>query len=296
MATASTGRSPMTSSSRSTARPRTRSASPAIPPRRSARRARRAYPMPAIPQTFLDKAYAQGARRHASTRCAPTPQGRTRSTATTGRPAAAMRAASRSARCRRNTTRPCMSTAAQKSGAAAACQDHGGRRSKSAPDRTRHRDPLQALGRQRGRGDGQGLRLAAHAIETPRLLLNSRSEATPNGVANSSDQVGRNLMDHPTQFSWALAPEPVWPYRGPLSTSGIENLRDGAFRKERPAFRIEIGNDGWSWPTGAPITTAADSRCRDCAARRSTTRCATRPRATSASPRWSSSCPTRRTA
>jgi hypothetical protein len=51
---------------------------------------------------------------------------------------------------------------------------------------------------------------------------------------------------------------PVWPYRGPLSTSGIENLRDGPFRKERPAFRIEIGNDGWSWPTGAPTTTAAE--------------------------------------
>ena len=65
-------------------------------------------------------------------------------------------------------------------------------------------------------------------------------------------------MDHPAQLSWALAPKPVWPYRGPLSTSGIENLRDGAFRKDRPAFRIEIGNDGWSWPTGAPTTTAAE--------------------------------------
>ena len=100
--------------------------------------------------------------------------------------------------------------------------------------------------------------LAAHAIETPRLLLHSRSEAMPNGVANSSDQVGRNLMDHPTQLSWALAAEPVWPYRGPLSTSSIENLRDGSFRKDRAAFRIEIGNDGWAWPKGAPITTAAD--------------------------------------
>jgi glucose dehydrogenase len=77
-------------------------------------------------------------------------------------------------------------------------------------------------------------------------------------VANSSGQVGRNLMDHPAQLSWALAPMPVWPYRGPLSTSGIENLRDGPFRKERPAFRIELGNDGWSWPKGAPTTTAAD--------------------------------------
>ena len=100
--------------------------------------------------------------------------------------------------------------------------------------------------------------LAAHAIETPRILLNSKSEATPNGAANSSDQVGRNLMDHPTQLSWAFANDPVWPYRGPLATSGIENLRDGDFRKDRGAFRIEIGNDGWSWPTGAPISTAQD--------------------------------------
>lgn len=100
--------------------------------------------------------------------------------------------------------------------------------------------------------------LAAHAIESPRLLLNSASERLPKGVANSSDQVGRNLMDHPTQLSWALTEKPVYPYRGPLSTSGIENLRDGDFRRTRGAFRIEIGNDGWSWPTGAPISTAAD--------------------------------------
>jgi choline dehydrogenase-like flavoprotein len=109
-----------------------------------------------------------------------------------------------------------------------------------------------------GEARGKVFVLAAHGIEIPRLLLNSRSETTPNGVANSSDQVGRNLMDHPAQLSWALAPEPVWPYRGPLSTSGIENLRDGEFRKDRPAFRIELGNDGWAWPKGAPTTTAAD--------------------------------------
>ena len=109
-----------------------------------------------------------------------------------------------------------------------------------------------------GRATGKVFVIAAHAVETPRLLLNSSSNAMPNGVANSSDQVGRNLMDHPSQLSWALAPDAVYPYRGPLSTSGIENLRDGTFRKERGAFRIEIGNDGWSWPTGAPIQTAID--------------------------------------
>ena len=100
--------------------------------------------------------------------------------------------------------------------------------------------------------------VACNAIETPRLLLASRSAQLPGGVANRSDQVGRNLMDHPVQLSWALTKEPVYPYRGPLSTSGIENLRDGEFRKEHSAVRIEIGNDGWSWPAAAPLSTAAD--------------------------------------
>lgn len=99
--------------------------------------------------------------------------------------------------------------------------------------------------------------LAANAIETPKLLLMSKSDGLPDGVANSSGLVGRNLMDHPVQLSWGLAKKPVYPFRGPLSTSGIETLRDGEFRKERGAFRIEIGNDGWAWPTGAPASTVA---------------------------------------
>jgi choline dehydrogenase-like flavoprotein len=36
----------------------------------------------------------------------------------------------------------------------------------------------------------------ASAIATAQILLNSTSEANPNGLANSSDMVGRNLMDH----------------------------------------------------------------------------------------------------
>jgi glucose dehydrogenase len=92
--------------------------------------------------------------------------------------------------------------------------------------------------------------LAAHAVETPKLMLMSRGSDHPAGLGNERDLVGRFLMDHPVQLSWALAPEPVYPFRGPLSTSGIEMLRDGAFRARRSAFRVEIGNDGWSWPAG----------------------------------------------
>jgi choline dehydrogenase-like flavoprotein len=39
--------------------------------------------------------------------------------------------------------------------------------------------------------------LAASAIGTPRILLNSRDAGSPNGLANSSNLVGKNLMLHP---------------------------------------------------------------------------------------------------
>ncbi len=89
--------------------------------------------------------------------------------------------------------------------------------------------------------------LAAHAIETPKLLLMS------DNLANSSDQVGRNLMDH-VQFELiATFPEPLYPFRGPQSITGIDDFRDGSFRSQRSAFRMTIGNDGWG-RTGAPAT------------------------------------------
>jgi choline dehydrogenase-like flavoprotein len=102
--------------------------------------------------------------------------------------------------------------------------------------------------------------LAAHAIEIPKLLLNSPWKKDVNGteitVANSSDQVGRNLMDHICLVHWGLTPEPVYQYRGPGSTGCIPQFRNvKELRKEYAAFRIEIGNFGWSWPTFAPPTT-----------------------------------------
>ncbi|WLH12988.1 GMC family oxidoreductase [Pseudomonas hefeiensis] len=107
---------------------------------------------------------------------------------------------------------------------------------------------------------GQRYVIAAHAIETPKLLLNSVSSAWPKGVANSSGQVGRSLADHPIYLAWGLMPEgkAVFPYRGPVSTAGIESLRDGDFRKQRAAWRIEIGNEGWNWPATDPYKTVAD--------------------------------------
>lgn len=114
---------------------------------------------------------------------------------------------------------------------------------------------------ERGRVTGRIYILAGNAIETPRLLLMSKSERAPNGVANRRDgkgSVGKYLMDHPLYLAWALMPKQVWGYRGPLSTAGIEICRDGQFRSDRGAFRIEIGNEGWNFPIGDPDTTTVD--------------------------------------
>lgn len=87
---------------------------------------------------------------------------------------------------------------------------------------------------------------ACHAIENPRLLLNSRSERTPNGVANASGVVGRYLLSQLNQDNWGLTRDPVYPYRGPQQTSGIVEWRDGDFRRERAAVGCSFMNDGWS--------------------------------------------------
>ncbi len=53
----------------------------------------------------------------------------------------------------------------------------------------------------------------ASAIATAQILLNSKSEANPRGLANSSDMVGRNLMDH----LYGLTTAGLMP-RGPSTT------------------------------------------------------------------------------
>jgi choline dehydrogenase-like flavoprotein len=89
--------------------------------------------------------------------------------------------------------------------------------------------------------------LAGNAIENAKLLLASE-------VPNTNDLIGRTLMDHPYVLAWALMPYSVGAFRGPSSTSGIEILRDGAFRSDRAAFRMEIVNWGWDFAAFAPYS------------------------------------------
>ncbi len=56
--------------------------------------------------------------------------------------------------------------------------------------------------------------VAGNSIESPRLLLNSASSKFPDGLANSSGQVGRNYMRHMTGSVYAIFDKPVHMYRG----------------------------------------------------------------------------------
>src|SRR5271168_569616 len=67
--------------------------------------------------------------------------------------------------------------------------------------------------------------VAGNSIESPRLLLNSASSKFPDGLANSSGQVGRNYMRHVTGSVYAVFDEPVHMYRG-TTMAGI--VRDEA--------------------------------------------------------------------
>ena len=66
----------------------------------------------------------------------------------------------------------------------------------------------------RHRQKARAVAVAGNSIESPRLLLNSASSMFPDGLANSSGQVGRNYMRHMTGSVYAIFDRPVHMYRG----------------------------------------------------------------------------------
>ena len=63
--------------------------------------------------------------------------------------------------------------------------------------------------------------VAGNVVETARLLLNSESSMFPTGLANSSDQVGRNYMRHMFSAALAVMPRPVNYHRGARQTGVV---------------------------------------------------------------------------
>lgn len=65
--------------------------------------------------------------------------------------------------------------------------------------------------------------VAGNSFESPRLLLNSASNMFPNGLANSSDQVGRNYMRHMTGSVYGVFDKPVKMWRGTTMAGIIQD-------------------------------------------------------------------------
>jgi choline dehydrogenase-like flavoprotein len=75
--------------------------------------------------------------------------------------------------------------------------------------------------------------VAGNSLESPRLLLNSASTMFPDGLANSSGQVGRNYMRHMTASVYSVFEKPVRMWRG-TTMAGI--VRDEAALDTKRGF------------------------------------------------------------
>ena len=84
--------------------------------------------------------------------------------------------------------------------------------------------------------------IAANGMETPKILLASADESQPGGIANSSDQVGRNFMDHATVKTSLMSRDPLYPGRGPVAFGRIGLSGDKSYRRDRGAWGLSIEN------------------------------------------------------
>jgi len=65
--------------------------------------------------------------------------------------------------------------------------------------------------------------VAANSVETSRLLLLSESAKFPHGLANSSDQVGRNFSHHTGGFVFGVFDQPIRFWRGTTLAGIVED-------------------------------------------------------------------------
>ena len=251
-----------------------------------------AYPMPAHPADLPRQGLCAGARRHANSRFARRRRRATRSIATSGLPVAAMRVASRSARSRRNTTRPCICRWRRRAARSLHAQTTATMVEVGADGR------VTAIRFKRWDGS-EGVATSARSSCSPPTpsrrrgcCLHSRSDATPNGRRQQL-RPGRPQSHGPSDAAelGARAARRCGPIadrsrpRASRISATARSARTGPPSASRSAMTAGRGRKA---RRSRPPPT---SRGRACAARRSTARCATRRPAISASPPWSSSLP-----
>lgn len=69
--------------------------------------------------------------------------------------------------------------------------------------------------------------VAAGAIETPRLLFNSRTRWEQLGIGNGSDQLGRHLQAHYYAHAYGSMDNPIWDGIGPGATTATLEFNHG---------------------------------------------------------------------
>jgi hypothetical protein len=90
--------------------------------------------------------------------------------------------------------------------------------------------------------------VAGYAIETPGLILNSKSREFPNGLANSSRLVGKFLMTQSAPIVWGHFTEMIRQYKAPPACAMTEE-----FYETEPARGFVRG---FSLQTVSPLSIA----------------------------------------
>ncbi|MBY4675020.1 GMC family oxidoreductase [Marinobacterium arenosum] len=83
--------------------------------------------------------------------------------------------------------------------------------------------------------------VAGNSIESPRMLLNSASSMFPDGLANSSGQVGQNYMTHVTGGVYAEFDKPVHMYKSTVVPGVVKQWQDNdPERGHYAGYELEI--------------------------------------------------------
>ena len=97
--------------------------------------------------------------------------------------------------------------------------------------------------------------LAAHTVESTRLLLLSESSAFPEGLANGSRMVGKNFMERPVIAVSGTLTQPVYPHRIGFPTAASQQYCNPKDRGRRGAIKLEFHN----YQGQTPLEIAASS-------------------------------------
>jgi len=97
--------------------------------------------------------------------------------------------------------------------------------------------------------------IAAHTVETTRLLLLSESSQFPHGLANGSGMVGKNFMEHPVIGVSGILKQKVFPHRIGFPTAETLQFCNPKNRHEQAGMKIEFQN--FRGPTPSDIVASS---------------------------------------